>query len=97
MGSQKKTMRLWDYCGSRLCSVVLRRALGSICNGHPASEVVKNQLHTIVKNSISTVRLATNQEAGSLNLFRRVVRPQEWICSTPARAAMPQDHRGQGR
>ena len=42
-------MRSRGFCGTRLCSVVLRRALGSICNGHPASEVVKNQLHTIVK------------------------------------------------
>jgi ABC-type tungstate transport system substrate-binding protein len=42
------------------------------------------------------VELATNQEAGSLNLFRSVVRPQQWPWSTPGCAAMPRDYRGQG-
>jgi hypothetical protein len=39
--------RLRDLCVSRLCLVVLSRAFGSICNGHPASEVVNNQCVTI--------------------------------------------------
>ncbi len=38
------TMRLWEFCGSQSCFVVLFHAVGSICNGHPASEVVKNQV-----------------------------------------------------
>jgi hypothetical protein len=45
-------MRLREFCGSQSCFVVLRRALGSICNGHPASEVVKNQVVTNAKKSI---------------------------------------------
>jgi hypothetical protein len=32
-------MRLREFCGTRSCFVVLSCALGSICNGHPASEV----------------------------------------------------------
>jgi len=32
------------YSESSSCFVVLRRALGSICNGHPASKVVNNQV-----------------------------------------------------
>jgi hypothetical protein len=35
---------LRDFCGTLSCFVVLSCALGSICNGHPASEVVKYQL-----------------------------------------------------
>jgi hypothetical protein len=37
------TMRLREFCGSQSCFVVLSGALGSICNGHPASDVVGNQ------------------------------------------------------
>jgi hypothetical protein len=50
-GPDKDTMRLREFCGSRSCFVVLRRALGSICNGHPASKVVDNQEVTKSKNS----------------------------------------------
>jgi hypothetical protein len=50
--ADKDTMRLREFCGSRSCFVVLRRALGSICNGHPASKVVKNQDVTNSKKSI---------------------------------------------
>lgn len=57
----------------------------------------KTQLVGDFAGQNGSVPVTTNQEAGSLNLFRRVVRPQEWICSTPARAVMPRDHRGQGR
>jgi hypothetical protein len=56
---------LREFCGTRLCSVVLRRALESIRNGHPASEVVINQFVTIAKIPVSTVWLASNQVVGS--------------------------------
>ena len=46
------TMRLREFCGSLSCFVVLSHALGSICNGHPASRVIKNQDVTNSKNSI---------------------------------------------
>jgi hypothetical protein len=39
--AEKDTMRLREFCGSQSCFVVLRRALGSICNGHPASKVLR--------------------------------------------------------
>jgi mRNA-degrading endonuclease HigB of HigAB toxin-antitoxin module len=56
---------------TRSLSVVLRRALGSICNGHPASEVVKYQLVAIAKFPISTERPATNQVVRSSSLSGR--------------------------
>ncbi len=59
------TRCLRGFCGTRSCFVVLSRALGSICNGHPASEVVKYQLLAITKFSISTDRLATNHKVGT--------------------------------
>jgi hypothetical protein len=46
------TMRLREFCGSQSCFVVLFHALGSICNGHPASKVIKNQDVTNSKKSI---------------------------------------------
>ncbi len=33
-----------EFCGGQSCFVVPCRALGSICNGHPASKVVNNQV-----------------------------------------------------
>ena len=45
-----------EFCGTRSCFVVHCPALGSNCNGHPASEVVRNQVVTIAKTPISTVR-----------------------------------------
>src|SRR5882762_8272522 len=69
--SRNVTQTLRDFCGSRLCSVVLRRALGSICNGHPASEVVENQIVTIDKTPLSMVRLASNQGVRGSNPFGR--------------------------
>jgi hypothetical protein len=46
------TRRLREFCGSQSCFVVLFHALGSICNGHPASKVIKNQVVTNCKKSI---------------------------------------------
>jgi hypothetical protein len=70
---QAEARRLRDFCGTLSCFVVLSCALGSICNGHPASEVVKYQLLVITKFPISAVPLATNQEAGSSNLSGRTI------------------------
>ena len=66
-GCPKGPETLRDFCVSQSCFVMLRRALGSICNGHPASEVVKNQRLTIDKNPISRVRRASNQVVGGSN------------------------------
>ena len=41
---EKGTRRLREFCGGQSCFVVPCRALGSICNGHPASKVVNNQV-----------------------------------------------------
>ena len=45
------TRRLREFCGSQSCFVVHFYALGSICNGHPASEVVNNQVLAKSKNA----------------------------------------------
>jgi hypothetical protein len=42
--AEKDTMRLREFCGSQSCFVVPFGSLGSICTGHPASTVVKNQV-----------------------------------------------------
>jgi hypothetical protein len=55
------------FCVIRSCFVVLSRALGSICNGHPASEVVKNQSVAVIKIPNLTVRQASNQVVGGSN------------------------------
>jgi hypothetical protein len=60
----RRRLRLREFCVGQLCSVVPRRALGSICNGHPASEVVKNQTVTIEKTPVSRVWQASNFEPG---------------------------------
>jgi hypothetical protein len=49
MAMSQMLIVLRDFCVSRSCFVVLSCALGSICNGHPASEVIKNQLLAITK------------------------------------------------
>jgi hypothetical protein len=46
---------------------MLRRASGSICNGHPAGKVVENQVVTNGKFPFSLVRRASNQVVGGSN------------------------------
>jgi hypothetical protein len=67
------------FCGTRSCSVVLRRALGSICNGHPASEIDLKQVLTIAITECSMVRRASNQVVGKFEFPRPGLPP---ICQT---------------
>jgi hypothetical protein len=46
---------------------VLSRALGSICNGHSASDIDKYQQVTFTQTRISTVWQASNQGVGGSN------------------------------
>ena len=61
------TRRLREFCGTSSCFVVLRRALGSICNGHPASEVVKNQVLANYKNAYFMRPLSHNPKVVGSN------------------------------
>src|SRR5258708_21392114 len=61
-GPQKVKMGHQQIAGVLWKSVVLFRALGSICNGHPASKVNKNQVVTNSKKSISNATAISSPE-----------------------------------
>jgi hypothetical protein len=78
------------FWGTRSCSVVLRRAPGSICSGHPESEVVNNQSVAIVKNPNLVVPRASNQGVRGSNPFGRIFHQKS---SSAARATRSETSR----